>query len=79
MPGSPGALDSELTQVRADGITFDREEYGPGIICIAAPILFDTGRLAGALSFQTLQDLRPALTGTATHIAKAAQIWHFPT
>ncbi|MFS2068145.1 IclR family transcriptional regulator C-terminal domain-containing protein [Pseudomonas sp. CT11-2] len=32
-----GSLCKELAQIRADGVSFNREEYESGIICIAAP------------------------------------------
>ncbi|QDL93791.1 IclR family transcriptional regulator (plasmid) [Paroceanicella profunda] len=34
----PGPLLEELARVRAEGVAFDREEHGPGIRCVAAPI-----------------------------------------
>ena len=80
-------LKRELTQVRTDGVAFDREEHEPGIICIAAPILARSGRVIGALSITTstqrntierLADRRPALMETARKIAEAASTWQFP-
>lgn len=85
---SPEELQAELEEIRWDGISFDREEHEPGIICIAAPILNDRGRAIGALSVTTstdrcsLTDLlayRPALERTADHIKDAARNWQFPT
>lgn len=81
------ALERELDAIRAEGVSFDREEHEQGIICIAAPILSATGRVMGALSITTstqrntldgLEKLRPALTETATKIAEAAESWQFP-
>jgi IclR family KDG regulon transcriptional repressor len=81
------ALYAELDQIHAEGIAFDREEHEPGIICIAAPILAESGRVIGALSITTstrrntlkgLAALRPALTDTAKKIAEAASTWQFP-
>jgi len=78
---------AELAAIREAGIAFDREEHEPGIICIAAPILTETGRVLGALSITSslqrtsldaLSDLRPALTQTAARIAAAARDWQFP-
>ncbi|WP_118133650.1 IclR family transcriptional regulator [Oceanicella sp. SM1341] len=37
LPG-PGPLLDELARVRAEGVAYDREEHGPGIRCVAAPI-----------------------------------------
>ncbi len=81
------SLERELDAIRAEGVSFDREEHEQGIICIAAPILSATGRVMGALSITTstqrntldgLEKLRPALTETATKIAEAAESWQFP-
>lgn len=84
---TPETLLADLDQIRAEGIAFDREEHEPGIICIAAPIISDTGRVLGAMSITTstqrntldgLRTLQPALTQTATDIAEAAASWQFP-
>ncbi|MEM6339535.1 MAG: IclR family transcriptional regulator [Pseudomonadota bacterium] len=85
---TPQALLTELDQIRADGLAFDREEHEPGIICIAVPILSGTSRVIGALSITTsierksLDDLdvwAPTLRQTATHIAQAVETWQFPS
>ncbi|MFL4470536.1 IclR family transcriptional regulator [Tateyamaria armeniaca] len=82
------SLCAELQDVRREGISFDREEHEPGIICIAAPILSDTGRPIGALSVTTstarksladLAKLAPHLKSTAQDIAQAAANWQFPS
>lgn len=84
---TPAALVAELEKIRAVGVSFDREEHEPGIICIAAPILSKTGRVLGALSITTstqrntlegLAAFRPALNATAQKIADAAASWQFP-
>jgi len=84
---SPDALLAELAEIKRDGVAFDREEHEPGIICIAAPILSEGGRVIGALSIttsmqrQTLDGLlvhRPVLQETAAEIASAAETWQFP-
>ena len=81
------AFRAELDAIRAEGISFDREEHEPGIICISAPILSSTNRVLGAMSITTstqlktleeLTQLRPALTETAEKIAEAAESWQFP-
>jgi DNA-binding IclR family transcriptional regulator len=33
-----GALRAELTRVREVGLAFDRQEYVPGVLCVAAPV-----------------------------------------
>ena len=85
---SRDSLVQELETIRADGIAFDREEHEPGIICIAAPILTESGRPLGALSVTTttarkslydLTRLAPSLKQTAQDIAQAAASWQFPS
>ncbi|NIZ11867.1 IclR family transcriptional regulator [Phaeobacter sp. HF9A] len=82
------AFRAELDEIQKAGIAFDREEHEPGIICIAAPILTNKGRVIGALSITSstrrqslegLNALRPLLLKTATDIAEAAENWQFPT
>ncbi len=82
-----GGFLKELAAIRTEGIAFDREEHEPGIICIAAPILTEAGRVLGALSITSatqrttldaLSAWRPALTETAAQIAQAARDWQFP-
>lgn len=84
---TPQALTRELAAIRAAGVSFDREEHEPGIICIAAPILSSSGRVMGALSITAstrrttldgLDQLRPALSDTARKIVAAAETWQFP-
>jgi IclR family transcriptional regulator, KDG regulon repressor len=81
------ALRRELREIRAKGYGFDREEHEPGIICVAMPVLTDTGRMLGALSVTgstvrttlgALEKLVPQLTQTTRDIASEAQNWRFP-
>lgn len=83
----PAALRAELRDIRAHGYGFDREEHEPGIICVAHPILTETGRCLGALSVTSttrrtnlagLEKLVPLLRDAATHIARDATDWRFP-
>lgn len=80
-------LMDELEAIRTRGFAFDREEHEPEIICIAVPILAESGRVLGALSVTTtternslkgLEDLAPHLLQTAHAIAREAQAWAFP-
>lgn len=82
------ALRAELQAIRSSGVSFDREEHEPGIICIAVPILTSTHRAIGALSITSttrksslddLDALRPKLLKAATEIAQAAENWQFPS
>lgn len=84
---SVNALKGELKVIRSDGVSYDREEHEPGIICIAAPILSRHKRPLGALSIttslqrHTLEDLetyRQPLLSAAANIAEAAEAWQFP-
>ena len=84
---SPDRLEAALTEIRESGVSYDREEHEPGIICIAVPILSSAGRVMGALSitgstrrtsFAALEAFRPALQATAARIAEAAEAWQFP-
>jgi len=82
------ALEADLARIRAEGVSYDREEHEPGIICIAVPILSSKGRVLGALSITSstarasldgLGRHRIALQSTAADIAQAAETWQFPT
>lgn len=81
-------LRAELSDIRSDGVAFDREEHEPGIICIAAPILSGGNRVIGAISvtstrsrntLETLTNYQPALLKTAQAIGNEAANWQFPT
>lgn len=80
-------LLSELEQVRADGVAFDREEHEQGIMSIAAPIFGSSNRVIGAISVVTstfrmslkdLEKFRPALLRTAAQIGSEAAVWPYP-
>lgn len=83
----PEPLRAEILQIRAEGVSFDREEHEPGIICVAAPILSRGDRPLGAVSVTSttrrhriddLAGLGPDLRATAAAIAGAAEAWLFP-
>ena len=65
------SLRRELSEIRARGFGFDKEEHEPGIICIAVPILSAAGRALGAISVTsttarvTLDDLEAILAYVA--------------
>jgi len=84
---TPESLRAALETIRRKGYAEDREEHEPGIICIAIPILSDTGRVLGALSVTTstqrktlnaLKDHLPLAKATAETIAREAEAWRFP-
>ncbi|MEM8978065.1 MAG: IclR family transcriptional regulator [Pseudomonadota bacterium] len=80
-------LRRELSDIRANGYGFDREEHEPGIICVAVPILSAQGRLLGALSVTSttsrtnlaaLEAQLPQIQTTVSAIAEEVQAWRFP-
>lgn len=84
----PDTLLTELEEIRAEGVAFDREEHEAGIISIAAPILTNGGRVIGALSIATsttrhsldsIRAFQPDLLETARKIGEEATAWQFPT
>ncbi len=84
---TPIALLAELQMIRKRGYAFDNEEHEPGIICIALPILTQSGRVMGALSvtsttsrssLDALAQLAPRIQETANAIAGEAESWRFP-
>jgi IclR family KDG regulon transcriptional repressor len=81
------ALKAEVSNIQIRGFAFDDEEHEPGIICVAVPILSQTGRVMGGLSvtsttsrhsLKTLQDLVPQIKTTVGRIAEDAELWRFP-
>lgn len=84
---SAEALKAELSDIRSNGYGFDREEHEPGIICVALPILSETGRVLGALSVTSstrrtnlaaLEALVPRIRVAAAAIAGEVESWRFP-
>jgi IclR family transcriptional regulator, acetate operon repressor len=45
-------LDAELRQVRKEQVSFDREEYLVGVICMAVPVIGKNGEMLAALAIQ---------------------------
>jgi IclR family KDG regulon transcriptional repressor len=83
----PVALRDELGRIRVAGHAFDREEHEPGIICAAAPILTDSGRVLGAVSVTTSTDRRDLhwleehtadVKNVAARIAEDTKTWRSP-
>ncbi len=84
---TPDALRADLDEIRRTGISFDREEHEPQIICVAAPILNTAGEPVGGLSVTSstlrhslddLAKLAPDIRATADEIAAQLQPWAFP-
>lgn len=75
-------LAAELRQVRKEQVSFDREEYLAGVICMAVPVIGKNGELLAALAIQApearmnVQIARrhlPALRRAATELADIFQ------
>jgi len=47
-----GRLDAELRQIRKEQVSFDREEYLAGVICMAVPVIGRNGGLLAAVAIQ---------------------------
>lgn len=77
-----GKLDAELRQIRKEQVSFDREEYLVGVVCMAVPVLGKNGELLAALAIQApearmnVQTARrhlPALRNAAGELADIFQ------
>jgi IclR family transcriptional regulator, acetate operon repressor len=75
-------LDAELRQIRKEQVSFDREEYLAGVICMAVPVIGKNGELLAALAIQApearmdVQTARrhlPALRHAAAELAEIFQ------
>ena len=65
---------AELENIRRNGYATDKEEFGRGIVCVAAPIFDYTGKVVGAIgcsahtidhSDEIIEKLLPDVTGAA--------------
>ena len=75
-------LDEELRQIRKEQVSFDREEYLVGVVCMAVPVLGRNGDPLAALAIQapearmnvdTARRHLPALRRVATELADIFQ------
>ncbi|HEY8481819.1 MAG TPA: IclR family transcriptional regulator [Spirillospora sp.] len=67
---APGLLARELETIRREGVAYDREESGPGIVCAASPVVGPDGFALGALSVSGWATrMRPAAVAPAVHTA----------
>jgi IclR family transcriptional regulator, acetate operon repressor len=71
-------LDAELRQIRKEHVSFDREEYLVGVVCMAVPVIGKNGEMLAALAIQApearmnVQTARrhlPALRNAASELA----------
>ncbi|KAA9151323.1 IclR family transcriptional regulator [Amycolatopsis acidicola] len=47
---APGLLRRQLAKVHEEGVAYEREESGTGVICVASPLLDSSGRARAAVS-----------------------------
>lgn len=75
-------LDAELRRIRKDQVSFDREEYLVGVVCMAVPVIGRNGEMLAALAIQApearmnVQTARrhlPALRHAAGELAEIFQ------
>jgi DNA-binding IclR family transcriptional regulator len=45
-------LDAELRQIRKEQVSFDRQEYLVGVVCMAVPVIGKNGEMLAALAIQ---------------------------
>lgn len=65
----PAALAADLAEVRARGFATDNEEFGRGILCLAAPVFDARGRPVAALGMSTTTIGYTLATLVARHAA----------
>jgi len=84
---SAEALNEELKQIYEQGVSFDREEHEPNIICIAVPILTQNREVVGGISItsstarmslEELANYKDVLQETAKKIGEDAAVWMLP-
>jgi DNA-binding IclR family transcriptional regulator len=75
-------LEAELRQIRKEQVSFDREEYLVGVVCVAVPLIGKNGETLAALaiqapearmSVQTARGHLPALRRAASELAEIFQ------
>lgn len=73
---APGLLRRELTRIRNVGLAFDNEESGPGVGCVASPILRADGSASAAVSVSgwhgqvNLRRMGPAVRAVALAMSR---------
>jgi IclR family transcriptional regulator, acetate operon repressor len=75
-------LETELRQIRKEQVSFDREEYLVGVVCMAVPVIGKNGEMLAALAIQapqarmnvqTARQHLPALQHAAAELAEIFQ------
>jgi DNA-binding IclR family transcriptional regulator len=73
-------LDGELRHIREEQVSFDREEYLAGVVCMAVPVTGRNGEILAALAVQapqarmsveTARRHLPAMRRAATQLSEA--------
>jgi DNA-binding IclR family transcriptional regulator len=73
---APGLLRRQLTKVCEEGIAYEREESGTGVICVASPVLDRSGRARAAVSISgwsnrvRAERVAPAVRTTALTLSR---------
>jgi IclR family transcriptional regulator, acetate operon repressor len=63
----PASLEAELRQIRKDQVSYDREEFLSGVVCIAVPVLGRNGELLAGVAIQAPQ-ARMGIEGGRVHL-----------
>jgi IclR family transcriptional regulator, acetate operon repressor len=75
-------LEAELRQIRKEQVSFDREEYLAGVVCVAVPVIGRNGEMLAAIAIQAPEarmnvrmahDHIPALRAAAEELAETFQ------
>ncbi|TWH19162.1 IclR family transcriptional regulator [Prauserella rugosa] len=73
---APGLLRRQLATIAEEGIAYDREESGVGVVCAGAPLLGSDGTAVGALSLSgwttrmRLERVAPAVRTAALALSR---------
>jgi len=63
----PARLEAELKQIRKEQVSFDREEYLAGVVCLAVPVFGRTGEMLAAIAIQA-PEARMSVRAAHDHI-----------
>jgi len=73
---APGLLRRQLTKIHDEGIAYEREESGAGVLCVASPLLDRTGHARAAISISgwcnriRAERVAPAVRTTALTLSR---------
>ena len=60
-------LEAELKQIRKEQVSFDREEYLVGVVCMAVPVIGRNGETLAAIAIQA-PEARMSVRGVRDHL-----------